>query len=79
MVLPVSAALTLDPLVVMLMGPKPSLAPAAPVAKVAPAPKAAPSPKAATPKAPPASSTEVVAGLVRPELLVEVEAIVRLP
>ena len=31
------------------------------------------------PKAPPASSTVVVAGLVRPELLVEVEAIVRLP
>ena len=31
------------------------------------------------PKDPPASSTVVVAGLVRPELLVEVEAIVRLP
>ena len=31
------------------------------------------------PKAPPASSTVVVAGLVRPEFLVEVEAIVRLP
>ena len=31
------------------------------------------------PKEPPASSTVVVAGLVRPELLVEVEAIVRLP
>ena len=30
------------------------------------------------PKDPPASSTVVVAGLVRPELLVEVEAIVRL-
>ena len=31
------------------------------------------------PKDPPASSTVVVAGLVRPEFLVEVEAIVRLP
>ena len=31
------------------------------------------------PNDPPASSTVVVAGLVRPELLVEVEAIVRLP
>ncbi len=31
------------------------------------------------PKDPPASSTVVVAGLVRPELLVEVEAIVHLP
>ncbi len=31
------------------------------------------------PNEPPASSTVVVAGLVRPELLVEVEAIVRLP
>ena len=31
------------------------------------------------PSDPPASSTVVVAGLVRPELLVEVEAIVRLP
>ncbi|MCH7735776.1 MAG: RidA family protein [Chloroflexi bacterium] len=31
------------------------------------------------PKDPPASSTVVVAGLVRPEYLVEVEAIVRLP
>jgi len=30
------------------------------------------------PSAPPASSTVVVAGLVLPELLVEVEAIVRL-
>ena len=31
------------------------------------------------PSSPPASSTVVVAGLVRPEYLVEVEAIVRLP
>ena len=31
------------------------------------------------PKDPPASSTVVVAGLVRPEFMVEVEAIVRLP
>ena len=31
------------------------------------------------PSSPPASSTVVVAGLVRPEFLVEVEAIVRLP
>ena len=31
------------------------------------------------PTRPPASSTVIVAGLVRPELLVEVEAIVRLP
>ena len=31
------------------------------------------------PDSPPASSTVVVAGLVRPEFLVEVEAIVHLP
>ena len=31
------------------------------------------------PSDPPASSTVVVAGLVRPELLVEVEAVVHLP
>jgi enamine deaminase RidA (YjgF/YER057c/UK114 family) len=31
------------------------------------------------PSSPPASSTVIVAGLVRPEYLVEVEAVVRMP